>query len=74
MLLYEMMALTRPFSEKTLLNLQDLVSKGTIPQLPDNVKDKYDQLVPLWKKCLTIDPAGRPSIGECKQELLRLHS
>jgi hypothetical protein len=72
MVLYEIMTLTRPFTNSNQLAITELTMKGEMPVLPEEVVEKYEKIIPLWKSCLSLDPAKRPKISEIKSVLLSL--
>jgi len=72
MLMYEMMTLKRPFSDRNVFALTELTLQGATPILTEQLKNTYKLLLPLWNQCLSIEPKERPTIIECKQSLLKL--
>jgi serine/threonine protein kinase len=72
MILYEMMALQRPFSGRHLFALSELTLQGTLPTLSEDLLERYDKIILFWKQCLSINPKDRPSVPECKQLLVHL--
>lgn len=72
MVLYELMTLTRPFATSNLFAVTELTIKGEHPPLPKEVESIFYNVIPVWKKCLQLDPAKRPTAKEIKHMLLTL--
>jgi hypothetical protein len=72
MVLYELMALTRPYATSNLFAVSELTIKGELPQISKEVESIFYNIIPVWKKCLQLDPTKRPTAKELKQMLLSL--
>eukprot|EP00027_Filamoeba_sp_ATCC50430_P018876 CAMPEP_0168578504 /NCGR_PEP_ID=MMETSP0413-20121227/21368_1 /TAXON_ID=136452 /ORGANISM="Filamoeba nolandi, Strain NC-AS-23-1" /LENGTH=350 /DNA_ID=CAMNT_0008612355 /DNA_START=1 /DNA_END=1050 /DNA_ORIENTATION=+ len=65
MVLYEMMTLKRPFEEASMLEVTRLNENGYLPEISPELQEKYANIVPLFKRCLSVNPEDRPTIKDC---------
>ena len=68
-----MMALKYPYHElNSPIEVSAAILKGKIPFLPPNLADKYSLIVPIWKKCLSVDPEQRYTAIELQEEFTKI--
>lgn len=70
--MYELMMLTRPYSNASIFQLAQLVVRGDLPVLTDQAKLRYPLLLPIWMECVTTDPSLRPSLERIRVEMQRV--
>ena len=72
MVMFELMDLGRPFVDVDEFDRASYIGQGNLPKFrnPEVVDRKqYTSLMPIWKKCCSLDPNDRPPLRDIKVEL-----
>ena len=72
MVLYEMMTLKRPFEDNSAFEIGKLTESGFIPEISEEIEERYKNIIPLFQQCLNVDPSQRPTVKEFKEFLAQL--
>jgi serine/threonine protein kinase len=60
MVLYELMVFNVPYHEQKGFAAHKRIVEGTLPQLDETLRKKYERIVDIWKSTLRMDPNERP--------------
>lgn len=68
---FEIMDLGRPFTDIDEFDRAGYIGAGNLPNFRQKefVEKSYAGLLPIWKKCMALDPEQRPSLRDIKVEL-----
>jgi len=72
MVIYELMALEKPFANVPPTQRWEMSAKGKIPDLSSEQEAKYEPLLKIWKKCIAKDASNRPTAKKLIQKLSAL--
>jgi serine/threonine protein kinase len=69
MIMYELMTLQRPFADQDAFKITELTLVGSVPPLGDSELDRYPSIIPLFRRCLRLQPTERISATDLRREL-----
>ena len=70
MVVYEMMTLHTPFGKKRSFSAITKILKGDKPDLTEDQKEKYSDVLLLWNQMIDFFPEKRPTAGQIYCDLL----
>ena len=70
MIIYELMSLQYPYYEcNSPIEVVKATMEGKEPLLTDQQREMYLPLLPLWRRCLALNPEDRPSASDLRDQL-----
>eukprot|EP01104_Vermistella_antarctica_P017842 TRINITY_DN6419_c0_g1_i1.p1 TRINITY_DN6419_c0_g1~~TRINITY_DN6419_c0_g1_i1.p1 ORF type:complete len:951 (+),score=205.05 TRINITY_DN6419_c0_g1_i1:189-3041(+) len=62
MIIYELVTLEKPYSYGAAVSTNDIMFRGTRPELPPNISPKLKPMLDIYNACTAYDQAQRPRI------------
>lgn len=76
MVMFEMMTNHKPYFNESQMDILKLITQGKSPSFPKDFSQSQQKMVapllPLWERCLEVDPKKRITLPELKEQLLHL--
>jgi serine/threonine protein kinase len=72
MVLVEMLTFKAPYHNVPILQIPDMVQKGIIPNVPENLPAEMAPIISIVKRCLQLEPSVRPTAAQLVLDFAQL--